>query len=99
MRIVFSFGFNGVADFSGRAEIKISMLENFTGHVIEKSKNARAFPLVLAESFIIHKEINHFAIARYLVGPACKFIGSERKLRPSPVRKTKRNIIGETIVL
>src|SRR3990167_8547592 len=69
-----------------------------------KFKDAGLFPLVLTKGPIVHKKIDkEIPTALFDQGefrqPINKLFCRQRKLRPGPVRETKGNIIGQTIIL
>ena len=74
------------------------MLEHFLWQFFQEFKNPRTLPLVLAECFVIHKQIHHFPATVVPGHPVSEFFGRQRPLRPVARRKTKRNVIGKFVV-
>jgi hypothetical protein len=54
---------------------------------------------VFAKGLVIHKEVDHIAVAVDGVDPAGKLVGPERPLVPGPIGKPKCYVITEAVVL
>lgn len=84
---------------AGRHEVVVRVTQHLFREVSEKLEDARVLPLMLAEGFVIHEEINHVAGAIGIVNPVGEFLCGERPFRPVTVGEAKGNIIAERIIL
>ena len=64
----------------------------------EKIEDARFRPLMLAEGFVIEKEIAEHAVAVDLPNPRREFLGRERPLLPLSIGKAKGDVVAESVV-
>jgi hypothetical protein len=71
------------------------MAEHFPGQMGHKIEYAGILPLVLAECFIVHKEVDNLAIAIDTVDPGSEFVGHQGVFVPLPIAEAKRDIITE----
>ena len=71
--------------FAGRHKIIIGMLEYFVRQMLHKIKYAGIFPLMLAECFVIHKQIYDIAAAVDLIDPVGEFFRRQRPFGPAAV--------------
>src|SRR3972149_3109370 len=76
-------------------KIVVRMLQDLIRQVADKIKNTGISPLMLPKCLIIHKEVNHIAVAIYIAYPSGKFICRQRPLRPVTVGKSKGNVVAE----
>ena len=65
---------------------------------MHKIKYARIFPLMLAECFIIHKQIDDITVAIDSADPIAVFARHQRPFIPAPVGKPKRYIVAQRVI-
>mgnify|MGYP001582169313 CR=1 FL=1 len=62
----------------------------------KKSEDACFFPLVFAEGFVVHEEVE--CVSFLFRGKECEFVGGERIVFGFFVSESERNVIGEFVV-
>ncbi len=82
----------------GRGEKFVAGVQHKTRQRGEKIKDAGLDPLVLAEGFVIHKQIDQWAARLALSDPVCEFVSQQRILGPRGIGKTKGDVVAETVV-
>jgi hypothetical protein len=94
-------GIDGVIFGGGLGEcfkIVIGVFEDFPGQMPEKLEDTGVIPLVLAEGFIIHEEVDDKSAPINGINPGCEFFSADGPLAPGAVGEPEGDIIAETIV-
>ncbi|MPM40840.1 hypothetical protein SDC9_87488 [bioreactor metagenome] len=80
-------------------ERKRAVGENSAWQSAHKIENTCFGPLVLAKSFVIHKQIHHFFARINFVEPSDKLIGCQRPAFPALLRETECNVVAQPEIL
>ena len=88
-------GLQFFAQFFGCGKLKSGMRKHAARQSTHKVENTGFFPLVFAESLVIHKQVHHLFRRVDLRKPAHKFFGGQRPFAPALLRKAESNVVAQ----
>ncbi len=84
--------------FRSGDELVVVLREPRIDKTTKKVENAGVLPLVLAEGFEIHKEVDEGATQAVIVNPLLIFGGGEGPFFPVAVTEAKGDVVGKAVV-
>ena len=84
--------------FARRFKIIVGMFQYLLGQMSHKIEYACIFPLVLAECFIMHEQIDNLPVSVDVIYPVSEFIRGKRPLRPVTIGKSERDVVTKRVI-
>ena len=92
-------GGHEVAGFGDSDKFVVIGAEPFWDEGLHEIKDTGVFPLMLAEGLEIHEEIDERTAQTVVIDPVDVFGDGEWPLTPAAIRETKRDVVGQAVIL